>query len=742
MNRFTVFVSILFGAMATACGGADVARDPSALGSLANVQSVVVAAELGPRVCKLESIPGAAAPDGAAAWSALDPTEWSGETLTVLDARATADPGNVTRALQLRDARGATRWVRNPPVATPAEAERAWSCVVDANVAGRAVRPITATKLRLVPGAATCGSLQPAIGDAGDVTFEPYAVVGRRLARTETGIGPVTVVASADGASVIALSQRDLDACFAATQRPAIDAEEREHLGAWLAAGAGGAAPTTPLATYLRIAGLDERDCLAEGVGPTRHDECRAAAFGAAKGKSDRPSEIRLFRERIADAVHAYGGIVAPAADLAGVNVVVKDVTTRDAALASAFPKALQASMADSSEVRRRAERGYRIFRPSDVGPGSVPGATLELEVSYPMPKVETFTQERTQRRLRGKVDVPNPAYEDAARRVESARASVASADREAGLLRALFKTPRPRCDAAPTAFACDGAVPSRIGESRSNARRARLTKAESVVPAIAPTIAQDDVATVDYRAKVFRRRGEASVTLKLTPTDALAGIPGFRVTRKVPFSVSEIDVVADPARGVEGRSGKPPIDAHVAAAVARAVFAELTGILDVWMMRSTATIDPNAFERGSKAQLALVARHAAANRRVRLVSDLIENRPAVLARGKLEYPITINGAPGGCHTVVAMALEPGHDVDLSIRARATRELIGRDARAAADAALDLCPLASGAYVLEVSFKGGGSVPVAIALFDSTSGVAADVDYGSAMPARMDPTAP
>lgn len=725
-----------------ACHAGGPVHDPAALGSLATVETIAFAAELSTNACKLESLPGTAAPDASAAWTRFDPSERAGETFSVTDRRGTGEVGNVSRALQLRDAQGVTRWVRNPPSTSAADAERAWSCAGDAAVLTRAARPIAGMSVRLVPTAKTCAGLTPELGDAADVTFEPYTILGRRLERTERGIVPITILASIDATSVLVVTQADLDSCFAVTQRAGTAPEERARMSAWLTAGTGTAAPDAGLAAYLHVAGLEDRDCLAEGAGPTRHDECRAAAFGAAKSKTDGANTIRLVRQRVADAVHAYGGKIATASDVAGMNVLVKEPSSKDAALPGAFSKMVQVSMSDPSEVRARAEHGFRLIRSSDVAEGATANAVVELEVSYPMPKLETIPQDRTQRQVRGKVAVPNPAHEEAGRRTESARVAVVAADRDAALVRSLFKTRRPTCDAASAALACDGVVLANLGEARSTARRAALTKAESALVVIPPTVDRDDVVSVDYRAKVLRRKGDAFVAIKVTTTDASPGIPGFRVARKVPFEVTDIDVASDPSRGIAAHAGKAPTDAQVSAAVARTAFLELSAVLETWMMRSTLSMDPNAFERGSRAHLALLARHAASNRHVHLVSDLIENRAASLAQGKLEYPVTVTSAVGGCQTFVATALERGHDVDLTLRTSGTREIVGRDTRPAADAGLDLCPLAPGSYLIEVSFKDARAVPAAIGLFESTPGLPMDPDYGTAMPARMDRAQP
>jgi hypothetical protein len=694
---------------------------------------VTFAQEVGSRACVLETAPGEAAPSAGATWTAFDTNDAAGEAFTVLDALARAEPAGATRELQVRDARGAVRWIRNAPAKSTADLDRLWSCAADADVIARSLKPVVAGKVRIAPSAPTCTSLTPVVGEASDVTFEPYTVAGRRLVVAGGGVVPVLLLVAGDGAA-LALPQTDVDACFAVTNRAPSAAEDRTKVIRWLTDGARSDPPPTPLASYLRVAGLDERSCLSEGDGPTRHDECRQPAFGASAGAGD--GKLHLFRDRVTEAVHAYGGKLAPAPELAGVNVLVRDATSKEPSFGAAFAKSLAATIADADASRARATSGYRLIRSADAAQSITANAILDVDVSFSMPKLETLTQDRRQRQSRGKASTSNPAYANGVKRVNAARAAIATAERDAPLFRAIFKPARARCD-APSAISCDASPAPDIGDARVASRRAEVASLESALAALPKLIETDDVAVVDYRAKVFRRHGEAVVTLKLSPTDALPNIPPFKITHKVPFESSDMEVAADPAKGIAAHAGRAPEQAQVNAAVAQAVVADASAVVDTWMHRATAGVDANVFERGSRAHLALVARHAASNRGVRLVSDLIEDRPAMLARGTVEYPIRIATPPGGCHALVAVPLLPGSNVNLALRERATRTLVARDARPAPDAAIDVCPLAAGDYVLEVSFRDGRAAPTAIGLFESTPGVRASADYGSVMPARI-----
>ena len=196
--------------------------------------------------------------------------------------------------------------------------------------------------------------------------------------------------------------------------------------------------------------------------------------------------------------------------------------------------------------------------------------------------------------------------------------------------------------------------------------------------------------------------------------------------------------MVADPAKGIEGKAARPPEQPQVDAAVATAVLSEIDQLLTVWMRRATASAAPAAFEPGSRAQLALLARWVASNRRVKLLSDLTEDRVELLAGGRpVEYPIAIPEGAGRCWSFVAIPARASVDVNLALRARDTGALVARDARTAIDAGFDVCP-PPGRYLLQLSTpEGAAAGSIAVGMFESTPGVAADPDYGSAMPPAM-----
>jgi hypothetical protein len=720
------------GAAGVACAPRP-ASDPTLLGRLGSAQKLSIAYELVP-ACKLEALPGELSPS-TSAWRPVAPNELAGTQLTVTERQASRDDRGAVRTLKVVDASGRARWLRNTPAALPAEVEDRWSCVVDADLIAPRVKAVSATTVRLVPNAPSCVGFTPLLGDAGDVTFDPYTVLGRRLLRTASGLVAVVTLASKDGERALSVSASDLDSCFAVTNRAPLAAKEHDSVATWLG-DVSAAPPSAALGSYLQTAGLDPAACLSEGSGATRHDECRAAPFGVASvARPDGTFELRFSRERVADAVHAYGGTLAPAEELAGINVLMRQVRGSDDGFGNAFGKALLTSLVDTPRQTTRAARGYRLVRAADVAAGTTANVNLDIEVTFAMPKVVTSSQVRRQRKVRGKAPAPNPAFGTAARQLATAKASLDRAESEAVVYQALYGAAQAPCTAG-LPVACDLAATKDFAPTRARLekRRARVGALERSASALPPTIDQDDVVAVDYRANIHRRRGEATVTFKLTATPAFPDMPPLQINRKLSFDASEVEVLADPAKGVEGKAARPPEAPQVDAAIAETVLAEADRLLSLWMRRATAKVPPAAFEPGSRAELALLARYTAANRQVKLVSDFTENRVELLAGKPIEYPIAFPPGTGRCYALVATPATGSADVNLALRTSDGGALVARDMRHAPDAGFEVCP-PPGRYVLSLSAPAGAAAgPIAVGLFESTPGVAADADPGAVMP--------
>jgi hypothetical protein len=141
------------------------------------------------------------------------------------------------------------------------------------------------------------------------------------------------------------------------------------------------------------------------------------------------------------------------------------------------------------------------------------------------------------------------------------------------------------------------------------------------------------------------------------------------------------------------------------------------------------------------------VARHAASDRSVKLLSDLLENRPEELAKGQLEYPVKMPAQTADrCFTFAAIPLNPQIDVNLYLHRVSDDGSMDyvRDTRKGADAGFEVCDLPPGTYSVKVKSadkdKTVDSKGVLIAMFDSTPGAATPQDTVAA--AKGLPTMP
>lgn len=731
MRKRRLLPGVLALATATACGRAP--ADPSNLGRLATTTSIVFAHELGP-VCALETLPPEASPSSSS-WQKLDTNRVANQELTVVERQVFEDKEGLVRQLLLRDPRGRTFWVRNAPAARP-QLDRAWRCAVTGESVAH-LKQLDASTVRLVPSAPTCRGLTPVLGRVDDVSFEPYTVLGRRLYVAPEGpLAAAVTLRSADGGRMLTIPGNDLDACFAVTKRPAPKAEEVGKVMDWVRGGMATSAPDAPLDDYLWIAGIEPNACLAEGEGPTKHQECRGAAHGVSAGAPGPfgAPELRFVRQRIAGAVHGYGGKLASAEELAQINVLVTPPRVHDGGpLPEVFTRVLSKSLEDEAQQKRRAANGYRLLGRSDSAVTT--NYKLELDVAYAMPKLETFTANKQMRRSQGKQSTENPAARKAAQAVTSAKAAAETAARERATYAILFDAPRPPCSGHGARAACDVSATTDPGAARERVAADALTKAEVARQSVPAAIEQDRVVWLDYRAKVLRRQGEAAVTVKLTPAEGSPNAQPLQLLRKVPFEAADEEIAADPARGIDAKSAKAPEREQVDAALAAALLADLDDVLRLWMMRSTASVQPPSLEPGSRAHLTLLARHAASNRRVKRISDVLDERADKLQVGSIEYPLNVPaGAGAGCFTFVVAPVRPrGVQVDLVLRTQQGRILVGRDPRSGPEGALDVCGLAPGGYLLEVRFPGAAPSAMAVGMFDSTPGRATDADVAAAL---------
>jgi hypothetical protein len=178
---------------------------------------------------------------------------------------------------RVRDAAGKESWLR---LSGPRAGQDPLQCAVDpAPLAARAT-PIRATSVRLMPTAPSCHGLALLTGGVRDVTFEPYAVLARRVYRTTAEYVVGVTLETTDGLELLTVSDADFAACFAATTAAALPADQSKVLLDWLVRGEheGEPAPDAALTSALLMLGTEEHSCLREGQGATLHQECRDSA--------------------------------------------------------------------------------------------------------------------------------------------------------------------------------------------------------------------------------------------------------------------------------------------------------------------------------------------------------------------------------------------------------------------------------------------------------------------------------
>ena len=624
-------------------------------------------------------------------------------------------------AVQVRDASGQKMWLRLEPHAN-APSRDPMNCAISLKTLESLDKALRATRVRILPTAPSCHGLDLLTGETEDVDFQPYSVLMRRLYRSSKGFTLGVTLGYDPGASLqgggrarlLTVTEDQFNGCFAATTRTPLPLDRRRSFFDWFAHASEQATPPPeiPLDPALVLLGIDEQSCLREGSGASQHRECRAAAIGVRR-EDGSPSEIPsigFVRERTIDAVHGYGDELIGGSELAGTNYVLTPPSGKSAMFAKQFDAAVNASVTDAQLQVARAIHGYRLLRRSDLAKVSAPFISVQLDV--------------TVSKSAPRADAPI-----------AAPAASASAESPA----ATTKPPGPRSEAdLPTLFglnapSCvDPSAPAICNmEGGSTASLLLRTRAQSSVPAAPPAVSSAAPPSEATSASAPTRAGE--ITLKLTATthdsnDADAA--------RVVLGTTRAPIFAD---------GNSADDFDRAAAQATAQAADHA--LETWMSRSIEHPPQNALLPGTRAYLTLLARHTASNRPVKLVTDLLDQRPETVTSGKASYPIQLTDAPPGeCFTFVATASDGAPaDVDLAVFRDDSKSsfLVARDRRAELSAAVESCNFEPGSYRIDLAIKGATKPQgVNVAIFDSTPGKVADVELRAASDGSPLPLAP
>ncbi len=681
--------------------------------------------------CALESAKAGEEPDGKTAWMAA---ELSNRRLDIAAAGEVAwarPDGTRTRFAIIELADGT--WVRRAggaPEGSPL------SCGVDPTRVEALATPLRATTVRLEPTAKSCRGLHLLSGRIEDVTFEPYTVLARRLYRVKAGVEAGVTLQGAEGAKLVTVPNDEFNACFAATSRTPLPEARSDALFGWILREGREASPPPPVSfdDALMALGIDEATCLREGQGPTLRRECRSAAIGVTPAQANDPGAgLGFVRERIVEALQGRGDLLIAPEDAITANVVVMPPRGASFALAKAFDAALAAAAADPGRQHRRALLGYRILRYSDASTTVTPTATLDTEVTLVASgEPQTTTESRRTTRAGAKADLPNPQYAKESARAARAQSAVSAAAVEAPRIAPLLAVAAPDCRTPGAGVVCDVGDAQRVADApraRDQALANALAVARDALAKTLPAVPGNATETIESQVLVTHRAGEAKLRLSIVSRDPAAGTLATDATA-IAFEASSAGVSVDPAHGVEVRAGGGRLtEEDYDRAAAEAIVARLDEVLATWMSRSVARVAPGALDPGSRAYQALLARHIASNRRVRLFSDVIDVRSETLGGVESHYPVQIPaGSESKCFVFVAAPADTAPlDVNLALRAE-SGAIVGRDRRRAPTAGFELCGLSGGAYVATVSWSRRPSNGIFLSVFESTPGAVTEAD--------------
>jgi hypothetical protein len=697
--------------------------------------------------CALEAARASEAPDEATAWAPIDVSNRRLEIRETGEVAAKKPDGSDATFVVLRLADG--RWVRlagGPPGKSPL------TCAVDTGRVETLATPIRATTVRLKPTAGTCHGLHPLTGSQEDVTFEPYTVLARRIYRVQAGVeAGVTLRGLADG-KLVTVPADEFNSCFANTSRAPLPPGRGEALLGWVTREAREASPLPAefaLDDALMTLGIDEASCLRDGQPPALHRECRAPAIGFASDPHEQGGKLLFMRERLLDSVQGRGDALVSPEDAVSASIVVMPPRGAHFPLVKAFDAALGAAVSDPVRQHRRAMLGYRILRSSDASTAITPTANVESELSLALGDVQEATEAHRTTRTGAKADLPNPEYARLTARASRAQAALDVATREATTLAALFSVAAPDCSRPDAGVICDGDAPNKVADAlrgRQQALTNAVAFARDAVAKTRPTIPGEATESVEFAAKAFRRPCEVKLKVNIMSREAGGGSLGSAAL-SVPFTTVSLDIPGDPAHGIEARKGGPPTEEEIEHAAAEAIVARIDELLSTWMSRSTPRVDAASLEPGTRAYQALLGRHVASNRRVRLFSDVLDFRGETLDRdgaaaasprgaqdqGEARYPVQLDGTSGAkCFTFVAATPDAAPvDINLTLTT-ASGALLARDKRPVLTAGFEVCGLEPGAYTAAVTWGGGKPRGVFLSVFESTPGAITDADQQAA----------
>jgi hypothetical protein len=675
--------------------------------------------------CKLEAATGVGLPETG--WEPLAINALAGQAFDVsgMHVHRRGNTGPVEwLAIAVQDGPQRTRWIRNRPTEDDGEAAQHWRCALGAAARDALVRPTAHRRVRLALGSAACSHFVPVLGGPEDVSILPYDVgetsvfVPATLPLAvvkggETGAFLAIQLKSTRGDGQLTVAAPDLEMCFEAAEDvsdPLLD--DVQKLAGWLD-GAHPDATETPAVSSAALhgaTGVDLTRCSHEGDGPAEHYECVVPSLRivSVSGSALGDGVVELVRERAVDAVHSYGGKLVPATD-----VVSRDVLVRTRALggnlAAELSRLLDASAVDPARQTLRARSGWRLMRAQDVTTITPPTHTLDLDVTYSAPPVETVEVKKERSFVAGTKSVPNWAFYAALREYNRVRAELTRVMQAGGI----------------------------GGPDRLKVLQQRLEKAKARVDASPKERTTDDVKTFVWSGKVLRRKGAASVKATLRASDAAAPITA---TFEVPFEVSDAEDAGDPAHGLIAKPARPPTARDVERVLADALLGQIDDLVARWTLQAHLGVAAPSLQVGSRAWAAAAARRAVNDRPIVLVSDWREERPKFLGSPLLTVAVELPAdAASRCFVFTAIPTDPKGEANLVFGippAQSTKRFvaIGRDARQGRQAAFELCGVPPGRYALGVWAAHRATEPgFVVSVFESTAGRGSEDTLRAAM---------
>jgi hypothetical protein len=758
--------------------GAKTGKGSEVADRLQQLQSFRFAFETQGDTCSLEEQPGAEdeSQPTRGKWSSFSIGEnlnhnYERRKLSVVNRR--------TVAMLVQDQDGKVRWLRNTKSTTTSELDmlKAWRCAIGDDWIKRQKPTLQARYVQIDLSGQRCNAITPILGGRADITLSPYTVLDAGLFLGEMPneevflagkVGALAVgirLAAEGGDKQLTVPLPVFNECFTGAHRSPPLPSEAEALRTWLDGPTPDATtpPSLSLETLEATCGLDPALCIKEKLPAGEHLECRQPVLRVMPGNDGPfgPSQLLLARERQVDAFHFLKGkLTSPSATIRVEALARLEGVPTSSTFGRSFQDLLDASTRNDSRVMQRAARGFRL-RSGGVSPTAT--HSVDIVLDFKIPDLETTSEKRTHRSVAGKKKIHNETFDRARQELQQAKNDLESAqkqlERDKELAKELTDASAKTCDKAGSklgsflpipgadliggavgkagcAAAIDSAAVSR-SEDRLKTARTSLDKAKNTLGNTPEELSVDDEQTFEYEAKTYRRKGNATARVSIRPLHG-AGVEPYKASFEVPFDASDLEIPNDPAHQLVGKAASPP----TAEAAERALAAELVPLVDAaivrWGEQRQVGGDVGDLKPGTRSWGVAVARHAAADRNIKLLSDLLENRAEELGKPTLSYPVKISAeAAQKCFTFSAISLETGVDVNLLLglsRESGGVTVLARDARSDPDAAIEVCNLTAGEYVAQISFGGSnhGTGGLLLSMYESTPGGATAQDTQAA----------